>query len=235
MTKVKTLKLIFGNGDLIQCPSMLIEKSDLLLNIQNIQDQSSEPLLIPNFVTKGILLDIIQSLEYGNIDNFMNSTIEYIIHVQMALDFFAIYDLSTLMLPLIDARVSIDNSFQVFKLTNKIPCFHSITIKSISLMMIQIEEYYKKNELFENMEDPFVDMYSLMTTFEIEIMISSLDQYFTVSKIMILKNWINKNPGSMDRNKIINILYNINIQASYIPRREISFMRKIRNIILQEL
>ena len=148
--------------------------------------------------------------------------------------FLAIIDVSDHLLSIIDDRVSSDNSFTVFKLTNQVPCFYKITRKCTTLIMRQIQQFYSNNILSEYIEDPFVHQYSDMTIMEIDIIISCHGAYYTISKIKILNNWINKNLHSLDTNKISDMMNYINTGACYMPRSHIKFMRKIRNIILEQ-
>ena len=175
-----------NNSDLIDCPSILIQKSHVLSSIHKINDERNEPLSVPKFVTKEIICDIIIILEKAVFNNIIHRNIKYMIEVGTTLDFFGITDISHRLLLLIDERISIDNSFDVFKLTSKLPCFQVITMKSTMLIMREVQDYYISNGLSEYVVDPFVHMYSVMTMLEIESMISCHDQYYTVAKIMII-------------------------------------------------
>ena len=235
MTIDKPINLIIGKSDLIMCPPLLVEKSHLLSDIKNIRDTASEPISLPKFITKQIILNVISILEDGNFDKITNSLLEYLIQVEMTLDFLGIMDFSNLLLSLIADRISNENGFRVIKLTYRIPCFYNVTMKAVTIMMKEIQDYYNEIGFSEVIEDPFVHHYAIMTIVELKTLILYCDKYYTVARIVTFKNWIEKNPGYLGKVEILEIVDTINKEGTYIPRCQIKFMRKMKDFIIQKL
>ena len=229
------LSFIVDEQNEIECPLILISRSNLLTDIFKINDISYEPLSIPSFITKQLIDDVITILQDDSFAGVINSTMEYLIKIEMILDFLDIGDKSEMLLLIIYERLTTENSFRIFCLTNKVPCFHKITMKSISLMRDLLNECYSRALVFEDIEDHYVNDYSSFTIFEIEQFLSCCDKYDTVMKIIVLKNWVRRNCHWLHRERLITILENINKEASYIPRSQIKFMRNVRDQILAEI
>ena len=235
MLKIKHLSLLDAKSDQIECPPILVQKSQLLRNISNINDGTSQPLPIPAFITMQVIRDIIKTLEDGNYNSIINGNIEYLLTIQKTLNFLDIHDDSRMLISSINDRITFLNCFQVFKMTNGLPCMYQITEKSVSVMLSVIEEYYSETVLSEDNLDPYVNQYSSMTISEIDSIISSCDKYLTVVRIMILKNWLSKNDICANTETILKLINLINNEACYIPRSEIQFMRSVRDSIYDEI
>ena len=72
-----------------------------------------------------------------------------------------------------------------------------------------------------------------MTFCDIEYIIDSMNSSFTVTKIFIIRNWLQMNERLVTNEQVKDILNKINDSACYIPKRKIQFMRDIRDIILK--
>lgn len=222
------LNIMFVDKTTVLCSKVLLMKSTLLEELLRLEDRSNDPIPVPFFITDKILVDLRTILEQENIGSFINSKIECLIQMLQTSDFLAIHDTTAMLTEVIIRKVSNYNCFQIFKLTYNLPCFQEISQKSLHLMMTQINEFYSGHELSKHIKDPYVHQYDSMTFQEIEIMISYNNKTSTVAKIMIVKHWLSKNLDCEKKDKILNIIYYINEEACYIPRTEISFMRKIR-------
>ena len=219
----------------IQCPEILIQRSNLLTCICTINDNSCKPVQMPGFVTEQIILDIISILQNGTFIRFVNLSLDYSMKVVKTLDFLAICDEYEMLLSSICDMVTSENSFQIFSMAKQLPCFEKLTVKCFSLMKRDLDEFYTKSGLFDYRKDPFISEYSSFTIFDIEYFINACDKYSTVIKIVILQNWLDKNKTWLSTERIMNILETINSEASYIPRYQIKFMRNIRNQLLTEI
>ena len=51
-----TLTLSVTPSELIECPSILVERSCLLSTIEDIEDETNLPVLVPDFVSKELLM-----------------------------------------------------------------------------------------------------------------------------------------------------------------------------------
>ena len=235
MLERETILLLLTNGEKILCPDILVQKSSLLSNICDVKDNSDDPLPVPDFINKDILCDIINILQDESFISISTLTIQYIIQVEMTLDFLGISEESEKLLSFINDRVTPQFSFLIFRMTNKLPCFSKITKNSLCMMMSQIQQYYNMNLPYENYEDPYIHEYSTLNIYEVQYIIYSGDKYSSVVKIMILKHWLNKNRNWLTTKNIIMMVNYINNEASYIPRADIKFMRCIRDAILADI
>ena len=235
MLTSERLSVIVNNQEEIECPLVLITKSNLLTDIFKLDDNTFQPLPVPSFITKQVIDEIITILQDGTFAGIINSSIQYLIKIEMTLDFLCVTDESEMLLSVIYEKVTTTNSFRVFCMTNEVPCFHDVTMKCALLMKEQLNEYYSRTLLFGDLGDPYLDEYSSFTIFEIEQFFSYCDKYYTVMKVVILKKWVSRNCDCLHTEKLITILENINKEAIYIPRSHIKFMRNVRDEILAEI
>lgn len=218
-----------------KCSYLLIQESNLLNDLITFTEGNNDPIPLPSFITEQLINDIISILENNDLQPLEATDIEYSIQMLRVSDFLDINKVTKSILPSIIDRLDHRNCFKIFSITNKSPYFQEITNSCILLMMSQLNQYYCNIVTAENHQDPFVDEYVDMKIYEIMLMIFYPNQPSTLTKIMIMKNWWNKNKHIKFRHEVLNILQFINETAAYIPRQIIKFMRRIRDSIMDDI
>ena len=231
------INLLLHENSSILCSLKLAEKSEVLRDLICFTDDENEPIPMPAFVTKTKICDIMHMLESDSISFMEKSKLQYLLEILKILDFLAITELFNDALSFIHQQVTCDKCFEIFQMTFKstIPCFNEIQQRSCNVMMDQLIAYYESNYLQEDIQDPYVAKYVMMTFNQIKLIINIKKENSTIMKIILFKNWWQKNKIFHLKDDITEILSSINEEACYIPRSKIIFMRKIRDQILLEI
>ena len=238
MEYLDKIYLLIQKKNVILSSGVLLKKSDLLHDLVAFTTPDSIPIPIPHFITEQMVSDIVKILETNNSASLITqSNLDYIIQILKALDFLAINEMfKNLLIHTMD-EINIGNCFQVFKLTNSSICCEKLTAKSLSLIMSQINQYYESDRISENVHDPYIENYATLEIFELCMMLTHDVNNSTITRIMVLQHWWNRNKmkAIKDKEEIFNILQYINENASYIPRSKIQYMRAIRDHIIIEI
>ena len=102
-------------------------------------------------------------------------------------------------------------------------------------MIENLEDIYGTNVFSSIISHPFQDNYKKLTFQNIHHIIAGNSKITTTTKIMFFKSWWTFNEDVRLKSEVQFLLDDINMKASYIPRRQIIFMRNIRDEILKEL
>ena len=102
-------------------------------------------------------------------------------------------------------------------------------------MMSNINKSYANTVYSASDADPYKDKYIVMEMHEIHRMLFHTRDTTTVTKILIFRHWWSNNKWSQSHYDVLKFLEYLNEDASYTPRQHISFMRKIRDQIIDEL
>ena len=227
--------LLVDGKNQMPCPESFVQKSEVLTNMCRYSKRSRDPIPIPLFITQLILIDLFKLTESKSLQNISNSGVEYMIQLTKASDFLDIQDITRNLLQLIHEKLTIENCFEIFKLTNSILCLRDITSTSLQLMRTILMQFYESKPLSENNEDPYIDHYQNMHVSEIQNILGEKMKYSTIASIMVIRNWWKKNTDVTVKDEIFLILKEINENASYIPRSKIIFMRMIRDKIIADI
>ena len=228
------ITLLIDGNTLIQCSQTVIESSEVLKEMINFTHGDSDPIPLPSFVTEQLFQDIATLCE--NFENLssINSNIVYLTDLMRVTDYLALCDLTKFILHVILAKISLENCFEMFKLTNNVPYFNDITRAALHLMMTQINKTYQDCQYFTTYQDPYVDRYKQMNIKELQMMIGFKNTAI-VTKMFLLKNWWDHNMDLLVKENILEIVEHINSQAAYKPRSSIIFMRTLRDKILDDM
>ena len=136
---------------------------------------------------------------------------------------------------LIKDKVTKENCFEIFKLSNSSLWLKDIRNFTISFLVNKLILFYESKSLSENHEDPYIDQYKQMNINDIHLMLSGKMKSSTIASIMVIRNWWCNHKDVTLKEKMIQILGEINDNATYIPRSIIIFMRKLRDNIINEI
>lgn len=234
------LKLVlkFAEDGQIPCSRNLLIHSQMLQQMIQFSDDSDEEILCPRFLSKPTILQIIKLLdcEKNVIQDLLTSSIKYLITILLrATDFLAIESLTIKINSIIKQRLIPSNCFEIYSMSKEYSYMDSVSTESLKLIMLQINNFYTMKNICESITDPFCNDYKDFSIFEIKKMLTIDKKIKTLSKIMCFKNWWQRNVDLQHKSTVIEILENINSSAMYIPRREIIFMRSIRDNIIEHM
>ena len=187
-----TIKLSNGTSE-VKCPDTVLDKSNLLQHMMSFCDEKSESIKIPQFITRSIISDIVKALE--NLDNNYLVTFDLMSLLQIfeASDFLDISELTDVLFKVIIDKLSSDNCFELFQMSKKSMCFKEINDAIVKLIIKLLTEYYEELPLSATYIDPYYNRYKFMTFCDIEYIIDSMNSSFTVTKIFIIRNWLQMN------------------------------------------
>lgn len=176
-------------------------------------------------------------LDTNKIEHIIHGSIQYLIEIVKISDFLAINELTQTIISLIEEKVTIINCFDVYKLTNVFPFHKTIRNFCLNMMMININQYYSIHTHNDTiLPDPYAKKYELLPLMDIKLMLTIPKHVSPVTKISVLKNWLIGNRyESWNEEDVFNILEYVNVDASYSPRCQIKFMRKIRDQIIAQI
>ena len=219
----------------LKCSDALLESSSLLKDMTMFCEPENDPIPLPKFIKDDLIINIMELLDKNKLGDLQNLEIEYLIHLVRASDFLGIAQLTKeLMLSVIN-KVTHINCFKIFRKTNRSYCYQEITDVCLLLMISQMNSFYQNLITQQNNQDPFSEQYIHMHIDEITMIITHLNSASTLTKIIILKKWWYQHKYLKFKERILKILQFINDTATYIPRSQIVFMRRIRDTLIQDI
>ena len=233
-----SLKLILEDKTEILCSALIIHKSEALRNLCNFCEECPEPIPLPNFVSKEILREIMNIID-GNNDcqKFVNAEMIHHIRAIQCVDFLMINEVTCTLIEMMEEKISIDNAFELFPMINHLTVFCDIARKCMKIIMFNIEQYYLSSMATKALQDqdPYLEKYKLLKIDDIQMLLTFSKKNSTKAKILLFQNWWVNNKDLSEKDEVFAILQQINIDAAYIPRHEIKFMRQIRDVIIEEI
>ena len=228
MNNVKDMYIVFHDESSLLCSYLVMEKSELLSSMSCFSDNDTQPIRLPEFITRKVFSDIIIILECENYHYIQYCDILYIANILIAADFLLINQVVPKLQVFVEEKLTYTNSFDVFKYLHKISYLHRTIQKCVDMIMTALESVYN-NELYRlNSEDPYISKYTSMHVNEIRGVIFLSSRRSTLAKILFFKNWWKCNKDPAFKEEIFEIFEKINEDAAYIPRQHIIFMREIR-------
>ena len=222
------------SGNLIRCPDLLIKKSKLLEQMCFFGENTSEFIELPEFITKEAISDIVKLVKSLDFESLLTFDVPNLLVLFETSDFLDVDELTNSLMNIIIDKISSENCFEVFKMSRTSACFTKITIASLEVISELLRPYYVNLPRSEGYEDPYYETYKLLTCTEMKCIISFMQSSLTVCKISLFQNWLKANKN-ISLEEATDILTMINVEACYIPRIEIKYMRQIRDSILTEL
>ena len=228
MVEIDQLKLVFADNSSVICPEIIMKSSTLFVDMIYFTKCGSDPIQLPFFITNTIISDIKNILEEDDCDYVKTKDCAYIVEIIKTLDFLLIEKMNLSLKTLVNEKLTVSKSFQVFQNAAGISCLENLRKKCAEMILKAIEIFYVRDQNSSNVFDPFIAKYSTMVIQDIQNIIFLCPKSCTRAKILMFNNWWQLNSNIKWKEETFQILSTIDTDAAYIPRQDIKFMRVLR-------
>ena len=231
----KTIEFEFIEKSIFTCPEVLTTNSTLIKEMLMFCDNTSEPVRLPTFITRDLLFEILKLLETkeDHEEFYYRSNIEYLLEVYKCADFLLIEIVCETIEKNINLRLDSKTCFEVYKMAKNIPRLSNISYEALIIISVKLENYYEDDVNICNCENTFYNDFCIFSFEDLMIIIKLMTKTSILSQIWCLQNWIKKNKSFAIKKDILECLEEINENASYVNKKRIIMMRKIKQEILK--
>ena len=235
-SNTESIILKLGGNNTVLCSKSLLQESEIFKDMMFFGTSSMEPIKLPPFVTENILVDIISILDLKEkaLETVLSYTEKYCVDFIKVADYLSIETLLTALKNQITERLNETTCVEIYIKTRGIPTLSSYNLLALAKLMKEIEKNYEGCQHNVEYQDPYLKIYQNFPISDIDRMLSTLTKYSTQSKILCLYNWWRKNRGIDAKAAVLEMLKDLSDSATYIPRKEIIYMRQIRDVIRED-
>jgi len=187
------------NKSRIKCSKRVIGASNLLLDMIDLTDpQDDSPIPIPSFITKQIVLDLVEMVEKGDMEcaHLVLVSLSYLLDFLIAVDFLCCDRLKASIEEKIREKIDENNWRDVLVYTKDIIGLENTTKAALEPMIKLVDKYYIEACLGMDKvhEDPWATDYSTLSTHVFKLVLrSKLPLIHEKTKVHMLRNWVARN------------------------------------------
>lgn len=184
------------NKSRIKCSKRVIASSHLLLDMIDLTDPKDySPIRIPSFITKQIILDLVEMVEKGDMEcaHLVLVSLSYLLDFLIAVDFLCCDKLKASVEEKIREKIDETNWREVLAYTKDIIGLENTTRAALEPIIKSVDKYYLEAslDLDHEHEDPWSGDYCGLSVPVFKLVLrSKLPLIHEKTKIHMLRNWV---------------------------------------------
>lgn len=114
---MNNLCILVTQSESFSCSMKLVQNSKLLQDLIEFTTNKNELLVMPDFITKEIIVDIDHILHSGNLQLLEHLRLDYLLQIVNTLDFLSMSELMCHVIAFINNNLTSDNCCEIFKIS----------------------------------------------------------------------------------------------------------------------